>query len=791
MAKEIKQRIVLEGEKQYNQAIKDAQRNLKTLKSELKAETAELGKNATEQQKAEKKAESLRKQIAEQEKIVKTLKAALAEVKDKYGENADEVAKWEQKLNNARTTLATMKNDLEGVGSGFKTVSTDAAQATVATKSVADAVGSIASAGDSVSSAIENIFTSLIDRATEAAEALWGMITDTAARANQFTDLGSYYGSNAQEIQMWSNSIEAAGGSFESFLAIVNRLAFGGKEDKITSLLGISKENYENDIEYTLAVLDELERRKKTMGQGWFDQTSSEIFGAKKSSDVAWFMSNAYGHRNQLTGAWVRGWRDNPEQFNGDKGGYGMNSVDLVTMNDVYVTLESIETKWNALKDMFAAGFGVAALELSVNVEGVLDGIAEYMTAEDDAGREAALKKIRENVEEFFRKLGEIIRDAIHIIKDVGLELQESDDPLTSAIGDILVKLSEGLQWMVDNADKVKNAFEIIFGAWLIAKLAAVAGKLSSILMQIQTIKAFSAINGGGGAVATAGGGGSTVATTAGSSGLLATLKSIWATGGGLDMFAPAALLAAVYKVVEDANAWNAKQIDQRQANRLEAAAEMGGPEGDWLTATAMALGRERDENGEFKKTAFGGIDMQSDYGAQRQILTDLGDRGDIEKARLLASVAGKHTSQGQDAQMELLRYWESGGEGWEDARVTAVLEVVADSYPTLTKIGDLVPKAEGVMEALLDKVRGGDDQGMPEDWWRTTGSWSKTSAMGGDIVTEKQYADFGALPGNVEAASERGVRKGMSGIRVEIDGYAAGRILAPYVSQEIAKDMK
>ena len=84
--KEIKQRIVLEGEKQYNQAIKEAQRNLKTLKSELKAETAELGKNATEQQKAETKAKSLQKQIAEQEKVVKTLREALEAAKKEYAE---------------------------------------------------------------------------------------------------------------------------------------------------------------------------------------------------------------------------------------------------------------------------------------------------------------------------------------------------------------------------------------------------------------------------------------------------------------------------------------------------------------------------------------------------------------------------------------------------------------------------------------------------------------------------------------------------------------------------------
>ena len=101
MAQEIKRKIVLEGEKEYSAALQAAQRNLKTLRSELKAETAELGTNATAQQKAETRARSLQKQIAEQEKIVKTLRAALEEAKEQYGDNEEVVAKWEQKLNAA------------------------------------------------------------------------------------------------------------------------------------------------------------------------------------------------------------------------------------------------------------------------------------------------------------------------------------------------------------------------------------------------------------------------------------------------------------------------------------------------------------------------------------------------------------------------------------------------------------------------------------------------------------------------------------------------------------------
>jgi hypothetical protein len=68
----IRQRIELEGEKEYNSALAEARRNLKTLRSELKAETAELGNNATAQQKNEVRTKSLQKQIKEQEKVVKT-----------------------------------------------------------------------------------------------------------------------------------------------------------------------------------------------------------------------------------------------------------------------------------------------------------------------------------------------------------------------------------------------------------------------------------------------------------------------------------------------------------------------------------------------------------------------------------------------------------------------------------------------------------------------------------------------------------------------------------------------
>ena len=830
--KEIKHTIVLEGEKQYNAAIKEAKRNLQTLKSELEAETAELGKNATEQQKAEAKTKSLKAQIKEQEKIVKTLRDALKEAKEKYSDNSDVVAKWEIKLNNARATLGNMKSNLEGVDSGLKTMSTDAAAATVATKSVADALGSISSAGQSVSDAIEGIFTGLIDTAADAVGELWELISQTAARANNWTDLASYYGSTAVEMQKWGNSIKAAGGDFDKFLGIVNKLAFGGKEKKITELIGVNKENYEDDIKYTMAVLDELQQKKEKLGQGWYDSTMSELFGARKSADVSWFLSNMYGHEG-ATGDWIYGWRDGAARFNGDQTGYGMSTKELATMNDVWVKINEIATKWEALKESFAAGFGVAALDLMVNVSGTLDGIADYMNATDDAGREAALKKIRENVEQFFAKLGEIIRESIHILHDVGMELSESDDPLTAAIGDILVKLSEALQWMVDNQDAVKKAFEAIFGLWLLAKLVAVAGSLASILKQIEAIKAFKGLSAtaSGGSPSTSGTGTGTGGGSATSTGVklggLAGSGTTFSMMGGAATFVPIAALAAAGAAgaaMVNANL-NDSQLNQiyggqnGENNMLETMSEES-----WRKAWAYwTLYSDADKTG-----------SEEAMEAREELVQALEENGfelSEQAASLLEKVFENYLQETDpDGLVDRIEqkypgFFTKGGpftadydeeimnpepefseheklnaiQDWWDAWRNAMNE--EDSWEEAEAAYDYMEKVLGdgmgeVMAAIHEHLKEVEDQNhledLPAEWWITTSNWSGQGRKNPDEngLSVEDLSGFMALPDGMESATERGVKKGISGLRLEIDGQAAGRILAPYVSMEIAKDI-
>ena len=415
MAQEIKRRIVLEGEKEYSAALKEAQRNLKTLRSELKAETAELGANATEQQKNETRARNLQKQIAEQEKIVKTLRAALTEAKEEYGDNEEVVAKWEQKLNDARATLAEMKNGLaeasqavRETGSSFREATDGAAAAVVATKSAADAMGELGSVGEAVSGAIEGVFFGMIRVIEDAVSALWDMVSETAAKVNGWEDIAGYWGADTQTIQQYARAVAASGNAFEDLNSAVSKLVLGGKTDKITELLGISGVNYTNDWDYAIAALSQLYELRKS-GQD-MDPVFEEIFGERKSTKVMDLINDW----ETITGLLAA--------FNGDQGGFGLSSEALDTMAALHVQISTVEEKWEALKDNFTAGLGTATGSLLVNVEGSLDALNNFMNAETPAEREAALDDLRGNVEAFFTKAADILREGIAILGEVGSE---------------------------------------------------------------------------------------------------------------------------------------------------------------------------------------------------------------------------------------------------------------------------------------------------------------------------------------------------------------------------------
>jgi len=760
VANDIKQKIVLDGEKEYKQALKDAQRELKTLRSELKAETAELGKNATEQEKNQVKIKNLQKQIQEQEKIVKTYTEALEEVRKKYGDNQDEIAKWEVKLNDARTALANMKSGLEDAGQGFQKLAGDAQMGTVAANSFAQAFEGLGSLGDSVSGAVEGLFTGIIDTAKEAVGELWDLITDTAAKANNWTDLANYFGSTAEQVQLFSRAIESVDeGKFSDFTTLLSQLSFGGKNKKIAEIFGISDANYTNNVEYTMAVLDAMSKAYKEWGTGGkWDNAMSEIFGGKKSATVSWFVTNL----DTITGKMAE---------LQENGGYLMDAKTLGTMNDVYIQLQSIEEKWDMLQGKFAGGFGTITLDIMTNVSGALDALARFFDAKTPKEREQALADLRTNLEEAFRTLAEAIRAGVKALDEVAEELKSSEDPIVSTIGNILGGLADALKWLTkDNAQNAKDALLILAGVWTGGKVLSMVSTIGQLAGHIATIKMAngfgglaSMLNGGGlGSVAGAAGGvtslGSTItsAVSAAAGPFVSALAGITMSVGLVALAVP--IIDTLWKMFRGEDPLGTNKDLNKPGEFMENASDEVKELADTIQEQTPA---------ELKKSTINRPLWMT--------LNSLNGNGatEIQAYEEPGLFSGFTAAQRTAAEQYYDTLWSGAGDDTVAAALVRLDETLGDGGA----LSDLVFEIDEMMRQnqLNDQENPLD---LPADWWK------KGSDENG--VTSADIQSLNEMPAAV-AAAVRGVA---GSIIFKMDSEVVARLVAPEVSALIAADI-
>ena len=735
MANDIKQKIVLEGEQQYRNAIKDAQRNLKTLRSELKAETAELGANATAQEKNAAKIKSLQKQIKEQEKIVKANKEALAEVKEKYADNADAIAKYEQKLNESRTALANMKNELDNVGQGFKDVSVNAAQATVATKSVADSLGSIGDIGESVSSAIESVFMGLMETVKGVAMEIWDLIAETAAKADRWGDLAGFYGSTAEEVQEINTAIDAAGANFEDFISLMNNLQFKGKDKKLVDWLGLSSVNYDNEVEFAMVALEKLNKKKEELGTGKFNKELGEVFGGKSSGFLELIdkYQKIVEKRQEL--------KDN---------GYLMSSEELNTMSEVNNTLASIETKWEALKSKFAAGFGTVTLDITTKAEGVLDALAEYFNATDEQGRADALAKLEENVTGIFVALGDAIADGIEVLDKVAGQLQESNNPIVKALGDLLGHVVEILKWLTeDNAKNFERALYIIAGAWTAGKvidMVATIGQLAGNLAALKTaggLKALTNILTGGGDMASAG-------TSAGAS---------WGAAFAKAVLKAAPWLIGLYTLLNPS-----PTSDELGNNELVKDGK--------VTKEGEKLGYKLDETGDLIRDV-DEIDPKYMSKSYRLWLEDQKTEQEMNAEQNMTAAQWSAIQKWWD-EVERAKDGDFTDEEWDE-----IHKVFEGNEGTLDKLMDMIDYLKQSNEETNGKNTWQGIEDLPAEWWQTQGGNTGNT----EGLTTHDARTMTQAVNNMPGA----VTKGLGNVKVYMDKTVVGNLVADEVSKQIA----
>lgn len=812
MANDIKTKIQLDGEKEYSAALKEANRNLRTLRSELKAETAEMGKNASESEKAAKKQESLKRQIKEQEKIVKTYTEALQEVREKYGDNEDEIAKWEQRLNNARATLGDMRSALQdttdalqGVGRGMEAVGSGTDQAVVATNSLAETLGRIGDVGGGLADNIQQAFTSALGVVENSIGAVWEKITDLATRSNNIVDLAGFWNTDVATIQKYAGAVTAASGTLDDLNGIVTKInskASTMDREKWLDIVPVSPENYEDQWEFAMAVMDELSKMDaKTRNAKGF-----ELFGngATKMFDLA--------------NDWATV-QENLDKFDATKGGFGLTEEETEKMSSLADSVSKLEESWKRLQDMGTVKlFGDLAVNLTGNAQGVLDGILAYMNADTDEERQAALNQIATNITDAFETACDAIRRGVEMLDQLAEELKESDNPTAQALGGIIGGLVDALQWLTeDNMNNVVAALEILAGFWLVGNGAKMGLKIGELVTNLRLLKLFK----GGSAGAGGGGGGGTgtnpvVTGIAGQSIFqkIGTSKfGMWLgslfQGGAGDLLGAGVLGGMVLgdKTAAGRALRDGGTVDEAIEAGKQELAEFGENvqknaetfADDWARVGQNILGlfgidtsggasksfglpedeivqEQDDTKQELKRSA---IILPEVAGTTEELLgeifeaVDLDDEGnetsleDRNNAMQYWWDMWKMTQQGQATDEEENAAYDAAMEAWGDDFADAIYAIQQQ----------LDQMTEGERFALED---------IPQSWWAESGN--------SDQLTSSDISGFRGLPAAMAAAAQdgsaRGTAQGISGLRIEMDGVTLGRLISPYVSQSIARDL-
>ncbi len=451
----IASKLQLDGEQQYKKALNDAYRSLRVLKSELKAETAELGRNATEQDKARAKMQSLQKQIAEQEKIVKTLEKALADSKKEYADNQEVQDKWAEKLNKAREALANMQNQmgacqdsLEKFGGSMKDVANDSGDAMQTVISFNDAMRSIGSIASGIGESLSGIFSATVDTMRDMVEEMFSLMSMAWSAAGDWKAIQEMWGGDLAEIQKVYTSMEIEGIDASEITSGIQKLVnntHSGNKETLTALekLHIEEKTYSNHWDYFMDVMKALAMHNGTEQE----DLVRDIFGDKKGSG----MMRALAH-------WTDGFRKYENDF--EKTGIAKTSEELVKLDDVGQQIQEIQRLWQGIQESIGAKL-IDVLQMDDRTKEVLTLLQDVgLLLNGEGDKKEIVLKLSEDLNTIFSGISESIGTLSGFLNDLSTELEKSDNPLVSTIGNVIGLLSDVLSWLSAHGAEITSALE-------------------------------------------------------------------------------------------------------------------------------------------------------------------------------------------------------------------------------------------------------------------------------------------------------------------------------------------
>ena len=109
----ISSKFVVDGEREYKQALSQIADSTKMLNSEMRLVKTQFSENEKSMEALTSKGEVYEKQVANQKQRVETLEKALRDAATRYGETDKRTKAWQTSLNNAKSELIKLENQME------------------------------------------------------------------------------------------------------------------------------------------------------------------------------------------------------------------------------------------------------------------------------------------------------------------------------------------------------------------------------------------------------------------------------------------------------------------------------------------------------------------------------------------------------------------------------------------------------------------------------------------------------------------------------------------------------
>ena len=612
------------------------------------------------------------------------------------------------------------------------------------------------------------MFFGIVDNIRGAISSLWSQLSEAAARANSWTDLGAMFGTNASEIQQWFHATRAGGKDFNSLVSMGNKILTGDAH-KIAEATGIDITGYTNQWEAFYHVMRELSEMDQP------EQIAAlQHMGINGPKEAGWLdMLNAWGDIVK-----------NLDTFDAENGGLGMSAEDLEKMNQLSLNAQKLNESWSAFKESWLAGLAPLALDITGNLQEIIEALNEYLNAESPEEKDAALAKIRTNVEEIFAAIRDAFEKGIGLLGELASSLKESEDPMARALGDMLDKLVGALNWFADenNWKAVETGFKAIIGVWATGHITSALTNIAAFLSNVGLIMTGKWIAGGSAAGGAAAGGG--IGSWFSGIGTWIATKAPWLANLGTgaaqtlgpigDWFAHNTSLGRTLfgqQTFEDLKGDVAKKADEIKENASTFFS-------DWGELFGNLIGRDRKETKENVEETQQAAGIET-FGDEVKNVQRFGQK---QNQRAMGAMWGA--------------VWGNGGGGQEEPAAPTVLTpeqtAALEAYWDMTRGGEYdretyveLQNAFGdnleLMNTLVDALDGLPDsefgsEDIPADWWQT------------QTQVQKE------LPGKIEEASERGANRGivtgLRGVSVYLDGAAVGRLITPIVSENLARDL-